>query len=74
MFLHLSVIHSVHRGWCYDVTVVDPGGAEGAMAPSPVQISHKKDGRLYIDFMFLGPLPSRWIRCCVTSCYGHHFP
>ena len=26
--------------------VADPGGAEGAMAlPSPVQISHKKDGR-----------------------------
>ena len=28
------------------VSVVDPGGAEGAMAPpGPVKIGHKKDGR-----------------------------
>ena len=47
--------------------VVDPGGAEGAMAPSPVQISHKKMAAKggHIDFMFLAPLPPRrWIRCC----------
>ena len=39
--------------------VVDPGGAEGAMAPSPVQISHKKMAAKggHIDFMFLAPPP-----------------
>ena len=33
------------------------GGAEGAMPPSPVEISHKKDGRQrrHLDFMFLAP-------------------
>ena len=40
--------------------VADPGG-ERAMAPGPVKINHKKDGGR-IDFMFLDPPPSRWIR------------
>ena len=49
-------------------SVADPGGVPRGPwppPPSPVEISHKKDGRLggHIDFMFLAPLPSRWIRC-----------
>ena len=53
--------HTQGRGY-YDVTSCyrlyssgSGGGAEGAMPPpSPVQISHKKDGG-HIDFMFLAP-------------------
>ena len=54
--------------WRCGQTVADPGGGvpRGPWPPpSPVQISHKKDGRGHMDFMFLGPLPlpGRWIRC-----------
>ena len=53
--------------WCCANTITLPSsGYKGAMPPpSPMKISHTKDGRFgsRIDFMFLArPLPDRWIR------------
>ena len=55
------------------VTVADPGGVpRGPWPPSPVQTSHKKDGRQRQTHRFhvsLPPPPGRWIRCCVNSSF-----
>ena len=39
---------------CTCIAVADAGGQRGHGHPSPVKISHNKDG--CIDFMLLGPL------------------
>ena len=56
----------------YDCTVADPEGVPRGPCPppSPVQTSHKKDGRQRWPHRFhvsWPPLPGRWIRCCQTS-------
>ena len=43
------------------------GEGRGGHPPGLVKISYKKGGR--IDFMFLGPLPGRWIRYCFPCIY-----
>ena len=57
-----GVTPEVNIGECVR-SVADPGGgAEGAMAPRPVKISHKKDAhqiRPHRFQKFLGPLPTR---------------
>ena len=52
--------------------VADPGGPSGPWPPSPVKISHKKDGRQRWPHRFHvswppPPLPSHWIRYCRQS-------
>ena len=56
--IRVLISHFKHNAKSNILSVADPEGAEGAMAPpGPVKIGHKKmateGGR--IDFMFLGP-------------------
>ena len=62
----LWITQRIRIGYDGSVWVADPGGA-----PSPVQISHKKDGRQRQPHRFLvscpPPLPGRWIPCWIMA-------
>ena len=73
-FQHMRVIIFLHLNMYAWIPVADPGRPRGPWPPSPVEISHKRDGhqrrphRFHVSCPTPPPAqPGRWIRCWIPS-------